>query len=1184
MAYTAVKLADVQKAISAVTAANKKYTDALANSKTTETALTNAQKALDAARTKLESLQSAFDDQSYLPKNPTYANASRTLAAAEKKLDDLRSYLDSGQYLEKNKAYQDALKKITAAEKNRDIAQSKLDAATDKNRAALEKAFNTANKVVDTAQAGAEKARAAAEKLAQNNIANAEKSFNTATTGVENARVAAEKAYLQGTIKPAQTALDKATEAFDTAQGKHQTVLDSYQPYIDERNEAINNVRNYVTNIRDSLGDVTTNADANAVKTMLGQIQTAVNGTKLDDLINAVTPEIKSIDPLEMANIPTVNIPKGNPDYFPNVDPNTKLPILDQGALDGILNKLGTNTLNKDQYRDNYNKFGWNVKSDGSSVARGAAIFGLEKSVSPMGGGISYTGDFNKAAKEANVDISGLKTNEEKYNAINEATKDFYVVANALDRTGASANQKAPHAAILFKADGSGNLVPVVKSDGEVAATYFDAVGVSHAGWRGQLAELAPVISIASMAFLPGIGQALGQSIAGTTAGAALGAAGSQAVANAAIGAGMAALTGGDPLKAAVLAGAGTMVSANAGKVTESLGISNDAISKIAEAAKISTDQAKNIIANGVSTAIASGVTGSDDLLRDVVSNVAGNFADAKAVNAVVENLGTMDPKALASAASIAGSVANVAGNAIAGGGDLTQALNAAMPGILSNAVTAGTNIVSTTTGASGFPLQSIDQDQYQQQLIAAGFTPGEAEEYASALFGPGGKGIKVGDLMAAADIDGGSLKVDISGVPILKENEFDLKTDLPPGFRLATYDETVAYDLTAIGLPNGQSAFVLKEDGDVPDFSSITGQAGAGALGSSFGAGTGGAEGTGPSVGGTDSWVPGKWSGSYLPYIVGKPTAGGIGAPVKVVIPEKSLPPVEVIGTPDDKTLPPVEVIGTPDEEEIIDDTTKASQEFPLTPQEEEAEAVDTSLTSPRQQMLNMYGILSAEAQPQQKTTAKWFDRFLGSTTPTPGYQSIFDPTEYELLDFDVDQVDFLEPVTEPQQVTPEVTAPTSPLTQAATLSSNPQAYTMQGVTSMPSNYYQYGDLNPLNLSSSFITPQAGTPYARGGLASMRPTAALFAAHGGEVPHKGSHYVQGAGGGQDDLIEARLADGEYVFDADIVAALGDGSNAEGARRLDKMREAIRKHKRSAPNDKIPPKAKSPLAYFKGAK
>lgn len=77
-------------------------------------------------------------------------------------------------------------------------------------------------------------------------------------------------------------------------------------------------------------------------------------------------------------------------------------------------------------------------------------------------------------------------------------------------------------------------------------------------------------------------------------------------------------------------------------------------------------------------------------------------------------------------------------------------------------------------------------------------------------------------------------------------------------------------------------------------------------------------------------------------------------------------------------------------------------------------------------------------------------------------------------------------------------------------------------------------------------------------------------------------HFVQGQGDGQSDDIPAMLADGEYVFDADTVAALGNGSSKAGALQLDKMRQAIRKHKRSAPNDKIPPKAKSPLEYLKG--
>ena len=269
---------------------------------------------------------------------------------------------------------------------------------------------------------------------------------------------------------------------------KYQTVMDSIQPLLDKKNEAINNVGNYINDIRGSLGDVTKMADVNAVKTLLSQIQTAVNGTKLNELINPVKSAISEIDPLKMANIPQVNLPKANPDYFSNIDQATGLPMLDQGALDSVLDKYKSNSLTSDQYRDNYNKFGWNVKSDGSSVARGAAIFGLEKSQSYGGmgspAGITYTGDFNKAAQQAGVDISGLKTNEEKYNAINEATKDFYVVANALDRTGISANEKAPHAAILFRADGSGNLVPVAKPDGQLAATYYDAVGVSHAGWR----------------------------------------------------------------------------------------------------------------------------------------------------------------------------------------------------------------------------------------------------------------------------------------------------------------------------------------------------------------------------------------------------------------------------------------------------------------------------------------------------------------------------------------------------------------------------------------------------------------------------------------------------------------------------------------------------------------------------
>lgn len=141
----------------------------------------------------------------------------------------------------------------------------------------------------------------------------------------------------------------------------------------------------------------------------------------------------------------------------------------------------------------------------------------------------------------------------------------------------------------------------------------------------------------------------------------------------------------------------------------------------------------------------------------------------------------------------------------------------------------------------------------------------------------------------------------------------------------------------------------------------------------------------------------------------------------------------------------------------------------------------------------------------------------------------------------------------------------------------------------SLKPDYYAYGGVPDISanlqlksggsISSPLVEASNVLHKASGGGIMVPP---LMVAAGGDVPHKGSHYVQGAGGGQDDLIDARLADGEYVFDADVVSALGDGSNKEGAKKLDAMRESIRAHKRSAPASKIPPKAKSPLAYLKG--
>lgn len=80
------------------------------------------------------------------------------------------------------------------------------------------------------------------------------------------------------------------------------------------------------------------------------------------------------------------------------------------------------------------------------------------------------------------------------------------------------------------------------------------------------------------------------------------------------------------------------------------------------------------------------------------------------------------------------------------------------------------------------------------------------------------------------------------------------------------------------------------------------------------------------------------------------------------------------------------------------------------------------------------------------------------------------------------------------------------------------------------------------------------------------------------------ARMARGAGSGRDDTIDAKLSDGEYVMDAETVAMVGDGSTDEGARRLDKMRVELRRHKGKAlAKGKFSPNAKSPLSYLKGA-
>ena len=132
------------------------------------------------------------------------------------------------------------------------------------------------------------------------------------------------------------------------------------------------------------------------------------------------------------------------------------------------------------------------------------------------------------------------------------------------------------------------------------------------------------------------------------------------------------------------------------------------------------------------------------------------------------------------------------------------------------------------------------------------------------------------------------------------------------------------------------------------------------------------------------------------------------------------------------------------------------------------------------------------------------------------------------------------------------------------------------QGLQSSNRSPYYSAPLSPI----SFAGPGRGKTLAQVRAATGGSIGALS-----EMSNNGWYgYARGGTAGQDDKVPAMLSHGEYVIDADTVAALGDGNNEAGAGALDRMRENVRRHKRSAPPNKIPPKAKAPEQYLKGAK
>lgn len=93
------------------------------------------------------------------------------------------------------------------------------------------------------------------------------------------------------------------------------------------------------------------------------------------------------------------------------------------------------------------------------------------------------------------------------------------------------------------------------------------------------------------------------------------------------------------------------------------------------------------------------------------------------------------------------------------------------------------------------------------------------------------------------------------------------------------------------------------------------------------------------------------------------------------------------------------------------------------------------------------------------------------------------------------------------------------------------------------PSLYYGVGGNRKF-----FNTVNPGVSYLKSGGRAMSKAA-------------GIGMIKGAGNGTSDSVPAMLSDGEYVFPAAAVSALGNGSNDAGAKKLDTMKKkVIKKH------------------------
>jgi hypothetical protein len=228
-----------------------------------------------------------------------------------------------------------------------------------------------------------------------------------------------------------------------------------------------------------------------------------------------------------------------------------QLPTLKRSIIDEQFKNKRTNELTSfnSDIRDKIVDAGWNEKSDAVRILNGAGVYGIVAAPASMGsigykklnGGAAGEEDFIDAAKAAGIDPNQYMNSEtiygktsktldqtKLYNALQEKGKDLYSVTNSLSGAGGRGDA-TPHATVLYKADGSGNLVVQNNpTTGQPDVKYFEAVRYanpeSFMDTYGPFLALAPAFGgiLQSAGVIPSFGSAA-SSVGGGFAGGGYG-------------------------------------------------------------------------------------------------------------------------------------------------------------------------------------------------------------------------------------------------------------------------------------------------------------------------------------------------------------------------------------------------------------------------------------------------------------------------------------------------------------------------------------------------------------------------------------------------------------------------------------------------------------------------------------